>query len=242
MMNNIYFFMDDENNVEYKVEYKTKKKMKNIIVKYNPKNGIIVSKPSYVSKLKCYEFLCDNKNKILDLIKESLDVTDIKSLKYIFFNGKKYNLVIKKSSFDKCILDTLNMNIEINYFKVTPEKILYEFYKKSLEEKIKMDLDYYVEIMNKDKNNISYNKVSIYYMKTRWGSCSCCNKNLHFNINLMFLDDEYIKYVVAHELSHLVFPNHSEHFWRFVEKYFYNARAYSKEINKSQIQKITKFF
>ena len=71
---------------------------------------------------------------------------------------------------------------------------------------------YYAEIMQ-----VSYGKITIRNQRTRWGSCSA-KGNLNFNCLLMLVPDEVVNYVVVHELCHLLEMNHSESFWRQVER------------------------
>lgn len=65
--------------------------------------------------------------------------------------------------------------------------------------------------------NVSYNRVTIRNQKTRWGSCSG-KKNLNFNCLLAAVPDRVVKYVVVHELCHLIEMNHSGAFWNQVAR------------------------
>ena len=53
--------------------------------------------------------------------------------------------------------------------------------------------------------------------KTRWGVCTAA-KTVRWSWRLIFVSDELVRYVVAHELAHLVELNHSDRFWREVER------------------------
>ena len=65
------------------------------------------------------------------------------------------------------------------------------------------------------KMKVSYQKITLKYMKTRWGSCSH-QGNLNFNWTLIMAPLEVIDYVVVHELAHRIQFNHSPAFWALV--------------------------
>lgn len=52
---------------------------------------------------------------------------------------------------------------------------------------------------------------------TSWGSCSGKN-SLNFTWKLMTAPPELVDYVVVHELAHTVEHNHSQRFWKLVER------------------------
>ena len=55
-------------------------------------------------------------------------------------------------------------------------------------------------------------------MTSRWGSCSRKTHRLAFSTLMREYPAEAVDYVVVHELSHFIHPNHSEDFYAFVEK------------------------
>jgi len=61
--------------------------------------------------------------------------------------------------------------------------------------------------------------VTIRDQRTRWGSCST-RGTLSFNWRLIMAPNEVMNYVVVHELSHLIEPNHSAAFWKVVAHYY----------------------
>ncbi len=63
---------------------------------------------------------------------------------------------------------------------------------------------------------VSYNRVSVKKLSSRWGSCSSLG-NLNFNQRLCLLPADLFDYVVVHELCHLKELNHGRVFWRLVE-------------------------
>lgn len=56
--------------------------------------------------------------------------------------------------------------------------------------------------------------------------------NLNFNYKLYFLPEEWMDYVVVHELAHLVYMNHGSEFWHLVEKHCPAYAQYRQELNR----------
>ena len=53
---------------------------------------------------------------------------------------------------------------------------------------------------------------------TRWGSCST-DKRINLNYKLIFLPQALMQHVLIHELCHTKYLNHSESFWRLVQRF-----------------------
>ena len=70
-------------------------------------------------------------------------------------------------------------------------------------------------------------RVGFRYMKTKWGSCSK-KKKICLNLSLRHLPTHLIRYVVLHEMTHLLIPNHGENFWFYIRKEFKNPEHYKE--------------
>lgn len=57
--------------------------------------------------------------------------------------------------------------------------------------------------------------ISIKNQRTRWGSCARSGR-ISLNCKLLFLPRELVRYVMVHEICHLLEANHSGHFWAHV--------------------------
>jgi predicted metal-dependent hydrolase len=60
--------------------------------------------------------------------------------------------------------------------------------------------------------------VQIRLQRTRWGSCSNSG-TVSLNAALMFVAPEIVRYLLIHELCHLVSLDHSRRFWAAVRRY-----------------------
>ena len=67
-------------------------------------------------------------------------------------------------------------------------------------------------------------------MKSKWGVCNVTKGIITLNLELIKLDLKYLDYVIIHELSHLIHPNHSPKFWSLVSKYIPDYKKYRKEM------------
>ncbi|MBQ7901615.1 MAG: DUF45 domain-containing protein [Clostridia bacterium] len=65
---------------------------------------------------------------------------------------------------------------------------------------------------------IMYPEIKFRKMVSRWGSCHSQKGILTFNTNLMYAPVECIEYVVLHEFTHFLQPNHSSKFYEELAK------------------------
>ncbi len=67
---------------------------------------------------------------------------------------------------------------------------------------------------------------------SNWGSCSW-DGNINISVRLLFAPPEVIDYILIHELAHLVEHNHSDRFWRLVEKAMPGYRLAEEWLHKN---------
>jgi predicted metal-dependent hydrolase len=61
--------------------------------------------------------------------------------------------------------------------------------------------------------------------RSRWGSCSVDEQSIRLSLALVDYPAWVRDYVIVHELAHLVVPDHSERFWKLVNRYPWTERA-----------------
>lgn len=76
---------------------------------------------------------------------------------------------------------------------------------------------------------LDYTRVSVRRQRTRWGSCSA-HGAISLNAALLFLPAHLTYYVLVHELCHTVHLNHSQRFWRLVERHCAEYRSAEREL------------
>ncbi len=72
-------------------------------------------------------------------------------------------------------------------------------------------------------------------LKSRWGSYNRQKNLITFNLALCKLEDRFINYVAAHEVTHIFVHNHSADFYKFGETIFEDFLKTDRELNKIRI-------
>ncbi|MBT1177092.1 M48 family metallopeptidase [Bifidobacterium callimiconis] len=74
--------------------------------------------------------------------------------------------------------------------------------------------------------------VSLRAMTSRWGSCTPATGRIRLNLELAYLPERYLEYVLVHELTHLWEHGHGEGFRRRMTAYLPEWRRLRRELNQ----------
>lgn len=74
--------------------------------------------------------------------------------------------------------------------------------------------------------------ISLRAMTSRWGSCTPATGRIRLNLELAYLPERYLEYVLVHELTHLWERNHGEGFRRRMTAYLPDWRRLRRELNQ----------
>ena len=120
-----------------------------------------------------------------------------------------------------------NTEIEENKIYAKDEKSLNKYLSNYIRDIYQKRIDYYYNIF---EENIPIPNLKIRKMTSRWGVCNIKNHNVTLNLELSKYDIEALDYVVVHELSHFIYPNHQKEFWLLVSKYYPNYKEVRKRL------------
>ncbi len=197
-----------------KIEIK-KKRIKNIYIKVDEKGVVKVSAPFTIPDSTILSIIEKKKEKILkEIEKRKATFIDFSKTNKIPYLGKMIDIDFLKSS--RTFFEFKNNMLFIHSEKITnsnKEYLIMKWYARETNKKISHFVEKYSPVIGKKVNRITIKK-----MKTRWGSCNSQKKYLNFNLFLIQKPLKAIEYVVVHELVHLIHPNHSEKFYKAVEK------------------------
>lgn len=207
------------NNCEYKVDI-TRKNNKNLYIRVSKDLNINITCPYFYTDKMIEKIISDNYNDIIKMLLKQKQKSVNKDIDENCFLGKKLNIIYKEVK--KPIYENYNLTIKDN-------DMLNKWYKKKAFEVFKIYLDEAYDVF---EENIPYPILKIRNMKTRWGVNNKKDNSITLNLELIKKDQEYLNYVIVHELSHFVHFDHSKAFWNTVEKYCPDYKRVRKELKE----------
>ena len=218
-------------DVEYK--YIKNKKSKSVKITVKDRFHVNISLPYSLSYKDAETFVFKKSN----VINKTLNLCDFNLIDKEF-KTKSNNLKINAAFIQKPDIKQKKGIVYFNY------PLNSDFYSKEIQSALKIAVKkaFYIEAKEylprrinelAQKYGFKYNKLALKVHKTRWGSCSI-NNNINLNINLMNLENNFIDYVLLHELCHTVEKNHKENFWKLLSGIMPDAKMISRELKKQK--------
>lgn len=205
----------DENIYEVII---TKKNNKNTYIKVKDDLKIYVTTNYFVTKNQIIKVLDSNKDFLIKSLQNKKEKVEKKELFY--YLGQVYDIIIYENS---------RVEIYNNCIYVKSKEELNKWYKKQIKKIFLERLDYNYHLF---KENIPYPTLKIRTMKTRWGVCNRKTNTVTLNSELIKYSIDKLDYVIIHELSHFIHFNHSNLFWKQVEKYCFNYKQIRKSLKE----------
>lgn len=215
-------------NIRYQI---TTTKSNRLVIKYNRKGVLTIRKPLGMKESQLIDFI----NEHLDWIIEHYDKSQPQERRYqnygkYLYLGKEYTLEIVDSKYPNVYIkdETIIVYASTNQTK----QVIDEWIKKQAEMIFSEVL--YQQFKRMENKLNDYPKLEIKKYVSRWGCCYPKQKRIILNISLIHVPLDLIEYVICHELSHLVYPNHSPSFHSFLKEYIPDESLRRKRLKNYQ--------
>lgn len=210
-----------------------RKKIKNMYLRVIPPEGEVkISAPLFVSDDKIVEFVESKMDWILAKQTEISEKKYLPALKYVngenhYLWGEKYTLQLIANNIKTAFVkgDILYLPVSKRSKMTSRQKTLEDFYRSELQKEI-------AEIYDRCTLKVGKKPVEIKIRKMKnWGNCKQ-NNVITLNLNLAKKPKICTKYVLIHELCHLIEFNHSKKFKMLMDKNCPKWREIKKILNE----------
>ena len=197
--------------IDYHIKY-SKRKTLNITVERD--RQIVVHAPENLLEEKIKSIVLSKKDWIMSKLLHTQkypiapDIKEFVSGETLMYLGKNYKLSISDNDIDDVEFGQ-QFKISSNNQTIANE-LFRKWYKAKAIEKIQP-----IAVEYSENLGVRFNECKISDMRYRWGSCTPKN-NLNFNWRIIKAPLFVIRYIVVHELIHLIESNHTPKFWNIL--------------------------
>ena len=204
------------NNKDYDIVIEKKRGNRNTYIRVKKDLKIHVTTNYFTPMFFIEKLIKDNYSKIIDMINAQEKKHENNS--GFFYLGKKYTIVYC----DQKQVEFLNDKVYVPH-DFEPDT----WYKKEAKT---LFSEHFENIYQNFSRSIPHPTLRIRKMTTRWGVCNTKTHVITINLELMKRDTAYLDYVITHEMSHLIYGDHSKRFWNLVEENMPNYKKYREEM------------
>ena len=145
--------------------------------------------------------------------------------------GKEYVLLFKE---DKCddvdFPDDVTLLVHTKSMDISYNRLIIQDYYVNLLKSIVSDE--YPKLLSDFKEIIVPPKIKFSTMKTSYGKYNRKNNVITLSISIAKYNIQYIRLVMAHELTHVLYMNHQKEFYDRLDKVIPNAKRYQHMLRK----------
>lgn len=206
------------NGIDYDIVIEKKPSTRNTYIRVKKDLKVHVTTNIFSSTRSIKRLIEENYDRICKMI--DFQEVKFKNNNGFFYLGKQYIVIYSDAegiNFDGDKV-FINHNFDIdNWYKKQAKKLFQD----------RLDYNY-----NKFTRKIPYPKLRIRKMTTRWGVCNIKTHIITLNLELIKREVSYLDYVINHEMSHLIYGDHSNRFWKLVEENMPNYKKYRDEMKE----------
>lgn len=198
-----------------------RKPVKNINLRIRADQTVYVSAPKVVTAIAIDAFVIQKSSYILRTIKKFKEKEFQEGLNNCFIDGetiklfgRNLRLKVKNASRNKVESDESYVTLCVKDWRDTElkKRVLETWLRKKCKEEITAICKKFYPLVK--KYGIAFPEIQLREMVSRWGSCSPKKGFVTFNTALVAMPVSCIEYVVMHEFTHFLFPNHSKNFYQ----------------------------
>ena len=206
------------NDRDYDVVVEKKKGQKNTYIRVKKDLKIFVTTNYFTTMYSVEKLIRENYDKICKMI--DCQAIKEKNNQGFFYLGQQYVAIY-------CNQD--DITFDGNKVYLSHDFDIDKWYKKKAKILFLERFDYHYQHFTK---KIPYPTLRIRKMTSRWGVCNIRTHVITLNLELIKRDVSYLDYVIIHEMSHLIYGDHSASFWRLVEANMPNYKKYREEMKE----------
>lgn len=213
---------------------KRSERAKNLRIKVDMEEGLVVTVPGHFDPGSLDSILKEKQGWILDKLdycaQARLLMSEKKQGRHVLYRGREYQVEVRFKKNPACPVEIMDDKMVVMLDEDSGEDpaVVLEQWLKGM---ARLLINQRIRVVN-NVLKLSYKRVAIRGQKTRWGSCSQMG-NLNFNWRLVMAPLQVLDYIVAHELLHLVEPNHSKRFWSLVESVCPDYKVWREWLKKN---------
>lgn len=192
--------------IEYELEYKA---IRTLYLKVE-KGRLKVKAPLTMSLSTIERYIKQYQERLLKQIEEYMPFGDYQDQGYVDIYDQQYRICLRDIGKRQCAIHDDCLYVYHHDIQKTVEIFLKSMLYDYIEERLIYYLTYAFDL---DKPEVVIKKY-----KGRWGSCFYKMNKISFNFYLVHLDKRLIDYVIVHELTHFLQPNHSTLFYQEMKK------------------------
>lgn len=198
-----------------------RKPVKNINLRIRADQCVYVSAPKDVAAKMVDAFVVEKSAYILRALKKFKDRNRESTLENNFVNGetvkflgRNLRLKVKNASRSKVESDEsyVTLYVKDEQDADLKKRVLETWLRKKCKDEITaICKKVYPQVK---KYGVAFPEIQLREMVSRWGSCSPKKGFVTFNTALIAMPVSCIEYVVTHEFTHFLYPNHSKKFYQ----------------------------
>ena len=214
-------------DLEVQVERTNRKRTISLQVK---NNKLIIKTPRRVSKKILYDLIKRKQNWIKQKAILNFEEQNLKNREFIdnekfYYRGNEYRLSLILGRKEAVKIEEGLLQVwyvaDKSIVRSTIKRLLEDWYLKESTKVLKARTEELAQQMKVQPCGITVKNYN-----SKWGSCTANNK-ISYNWRIIMAPDCIVDYLIIHELSHIIEPNHSKNFW-------YQVGTYCKDFKKKR--------